>query len=115
MSILNYGAPRSRGSNRNTYQNYMGSSVNRRNEVNLLSQNYNNYYGNPSLSKEYKPSYPTPPSYLSHISSSTKEQATLPKISSTAEKEKDKRRNLYSRDSPTKGADNHHTPSLVQS
>ena len=83
MSLLYNGQPRSRGSNRNNYQNYMGSSVNRRNDVNLLSQNYNNYYGAPSLSKDYKPSYPSTGSHLSHLTSSTQQQATLPKIAST--------------------------------
>lgn len=72
--------PRSRGSNRNTYQNYMGSSVNRRNDVNLLSQNYNNYYGAPSLSKDYKPSSNNNNVYLSHLSNS-KDSGMLPKIS----------------------------------
>lgn len=86
-------APRSRGSNRNTYQHYMGSSVNRRNDVNLLSQNYNNYYGGPSLSKDIKQTPTT--NYLSHLTSKDKD-SLLPKISNS--KEEDRNKYTYSRE-----------------
>lgn len=84
-------APRSRGSNRNTYQHYMGSSVNRRNDVNLLSQNYNNYYGAPSLSKDIKPAPTT--NYLAQLSQKDKDNL-LPKIA----KEDDRNKYTYSRE-----------------
>ena len=98
MSLLNYGnVPRSRGSNRNSNQHYIGSSVNRRNDVNLLSQNYNNYYGAPSLSKDLK----TPPtSYLSHLTSKDKD-SLLPKI--TNPREEDRHKYIYSRESKKEG------------
>ena len=81
MSLLYHsGIPRSRGSNRNNYQN-MGSSVNRRNDVNLISQNYNNYYGNPSVAKDTKLSSINPPSQLSHLTAAGKDSGLLPKIS----------------------------------
>lgn len=70
MSILYNGQSRSRGSTRQNYQNYMGSSVNRRNDTNLLSQNYNNYYGASSIAKDYKPNYPSSNTYLSHLTNS---------------------------------------------
>lgn len=75
MSLL-YTVPKSRGSNRN----YMGNSVNRRNDTNLNSQNYNNYYGTPSLSKDFKTSSINSPSYPSTLSSGSKEIGILPKI-----------------------------------
>ena len=82
MSLLYHsGIPRSRGSNRNNYQNYMGSSVNRRNDTNLTSQNYNNYYGNPSVAKDIKPSSINTPSQLSHLTAAGKDSGLLPKIS----------------------------------
>lgn len=87
MSILySNKAPNSRGSNRNTYQNYMGSSVNRRNDVNLLSQNYNNYYGAPSLSKDFKQPSTNSNNYLSYLSSANKDSGILPKLSSNTDK-----------------------------
>lgn len=99
MSALYHNAPRSRGSNRNTYQNYMGSSVNRRNDVNLLSQNYNNYYGAPSLSKDYKSSSNNNNVYLSHLSTATKDSGMLPKINynNNDRREEERSKQLYSR------------------
>lgn len=75
MSLI-YTAPKSRGSNRN----YMGNSVNRRNDTNLYSQNYNNYYGAPSLSKDFKTNNTNSPTYPSTLSSASKEIGILPKI-----------------------------------
>ena len=80
MSLLNRSINKSRGGTRasNNYQNYVASSVNRRNDTNLLTQNYNSYYGNPSLSKDIKTN-PTG----SHLSSfgASKDSGLLPKIS----------------------------------
>jgi hypothetical protein len=70
--------PRSRGSNRNQY----GASV-RKND-NLISQNYTNHYGTPSLSKDIKPI--TNPPYLSYLSSSSKHSGLLPKIEQSSDK-----------------------------
>ena len=77
MNVLySSGIPRSRGSNRNN--NYMASSVNRRNDNIYGTQNYNNYYGNSSIAKDPKPSY---------LSSIGNNAGILPKISQNDKRE----------------------------
>jgi hypothetical protein len=98
---------RSRKCNR---QQNLGASVNRRNDHHLAQQNYNNYYGAPSLSKEYKPT-PATGTYL-HYLDRNKDSGLLPKITQPAE---EKRRNLYSRETPGKKEESHVTPTLGQS
>lgn len=113
MSLLyQSGLPKSRGNNR---QNYIGNSVNRRIDPNPVTNNYNNYYGAPSLSKDYKQTGSSG-TYLSHLSSNSKEAGLLPKLSHNIDKkEEDRRRNMYLRENTSKRDENHITPSLVQS
>ena len=96
MSLLYHSnLPKSRGSNRN---NYMGSSVNRRNDTNLLTQNYNNYYGAPSVTKDPKPSTLNQGSNMGYLASVAKNSEILPKINSNSnKKDDDLKRNLHSR------------------
>ena len=117
MSALYHsGIPKSRGSNRNNYQNYMGNSVNRRNDNYFASQNYNNYYGNPSVAKDPKPASNNQGSHLNYLNSNPKDSGLLPKISQNIDKkDEERKRNLHSRENATRKDENYLTPSLVQS
>ena len=117
MSLLYHSnIPKSRGSNRNNYGNYMGSSVNRRNDNNLMSQNYNNYYGAPSVAKDPKPSSINPSSHLNYLASNSKDSGLLPKIGQTTDKKEDERKkNLHSRENARRDENYITPPSLIQS
>ena len=76
----------------------MGSSVNRRNDTNLLSQNYNNYYGAPSVAKDPKPSTLNQGSGMGYLATVAKDSGILPKINHGSDKkDDDRKRNLHSR------------------
>lgn len=82
MSLLYHsGLPKSRGTNR---QNKIGASVNHKNDI--ISHNYNNYYGAPSVNKDPKPTSTNQPTYLGYLASNPKDSKLLPKISPSTDK-----------------------------